>query len=68
MMLCHEAAHPFIENMSINLCRRNIRMAKHLLDATQIGIMVKKMSRKGMPQDMRADLARIKSGRQRQIL
>lgn len=67
-MLGHKTAHAFIENMGVNLGRRNIRMTQHLLDAAQISIMVQKMGRKGMAQHMRADLARIQPCGQRQTL
>ena len=38
-----------IGNVSIYLCRRNIFVAKQLLDGTQISAITKQISRKGMP-------------------
>ena len=43
-------------DMRINLRRRNIRVAQHLLDDPQIGAVPEQMRRETMPEKMRVDI------------
>jgi hypothetical protein len=39
-------------NMGVNLCRRNVNVAKHHLNGPKVGSPLQKMARKGVPQEM----------------
>lgn len=56
VMLEHQIAQPFVQNMRINLCCRDIGMSKKRLDRTQICPMRQKMRREGVAQRVGRDL------------
>jgi len=47
-----QCLQPLAEDMGIDLRRRDIGMAEHLLNAAQIGAVVEEMAGEGMPQDV----------------
>src|SRR5579875_1341965 len=57
MMLFDRFTQMRAHNVCVNLCSSNIGVSEHGLHAAQIGPPFKKMSRKGMSQDMGAEPA-----------
>ena len=55
-------------NMRVDLCGRNIRMAKKGLHHAQIGAIVQKVAGKSMAQHMRTDLVGTQTRRAREAL
>src|SRR5437016_4504812 len=54
--------------MGVDLCRRDIGMAEHLLHASQIGSMIEEMAGEGVAQHMRRQAGRVEPGSERQRL
>src|SRR6185437_316143 len=54
--------------MGVDLRRRDIGVAEHLLHAAQIGAAVEEVTGKGVAQHMRREARRIESGTERQLL
>ena len=55
MEIAHHRLHPLAQHMSIDLRRRDIRMAEQLLQHPQIGSVLQEMAREGVAQHMRAN-------------
>ena len=63
-----QPAQPLALNMGIDLRRRDIGVAEHLLDAAQIGAVIEEMAGEGVAQHMRRQPRRVEIRRQRQLL
>ena len=50
--------HPRIEDVRVDLRRRQIRMAEHHLDRAQVGAALEQMRRERVAQHVRAELTR----------
>src|SRR5260221_2956686 len=59
MMRLDQGAQPVALDVGIDLRRRDIGVAEHLLDAAEIGAVIEQMAGEGMAQDMRRDARRI---------
>src|SRR5476651_1921395 len=53
-----ELLKPGPRNVSVNLCGRDICMAQHHLDASEVRSVLQQMRGKGMAEDMRRDVDR----------
>jgi hypothetical protein len=67
MARIYERHQPGAVYMSVNLGRRDVSMAEQGLEHAQIGPALQQMRRKGMAQDMRADLFPVYAGSHRQF-
>lgn len=54
-MLLDEPAKPLLDDMGVNLCRRDIGMAEKLLHRAQISAPLEQMAGKGMAEHVRGD-------------
>ncbi len=59
MELVVHGSKPRLEHVGVDLGRRQVRVAEHHLDGPQVGAALQEMRREGMPQDVRAEVARI---------
>src|SRR5690625_1566087 len=59
MPLPDQCLQPFIHHVGINLGRRDVRMAEHLLDRAKISPMSEQMAGKGVTQYMRRYLGGV---------
>src|SRR6266446_5556757 len=67
-MRLDQRLEPLAEDMGIDLRRRDIGMAEHLLDAAQIGAVVEEMAGEGVPQHMGRDARRVDPGGDGEVL
>ena len=58
---------PLLVDMGVNLCRRYVRVAQHLLDDSQIRAVAEQMRCKAVPQKVRIDVL-VQSGPLRVLL
>jgi hypothetical protein len=58
MVLVVDSAQPSLEDVRIDLCRREIGVPEHDLDGAEIGAALEQMRSKGMAQYVRTQLAR----------
>ena len=63
-----QPAQPLALDMGIDLRRRDVGVAEHLLHAAQIGAAVEQMAGEGMAQHVRRQPRRVEPGFQRQLL
>ena len=56
MIFIINLAESLLNEVSIELCGRNIDMAEHLLDRSKISAVFKQMDRKRVPESMWSDL------------
>src|SRR6185437_12309812 len=68
MMRLDEAFQPVLEDMRVDLRRRDVGMAQHLLNAPEIGAVAEEVAREGVAQNVRRDARRIDAGVERQLL
>ena len=68
MRALDQPAQPIALDMGIDLGRRDIGMAEHLLYAAQIGAVVEQMAGEGMTQHVRRQARGVEPGAERQLL
>src|SRR5260221_52010 len=68
VMRLDQRLEPLAEHMGIDLRRRDIGVAEHLLDAAQIGAVVEEMAGEGVAQHMRRDAPGIDAGEDGEVL
>ena len=61
VMRLHQLVKAFFQHMSVDLCCRNVRMAKQFLHDAQIGAILKEMAGKRMPHNMRRNQRRCRA-------
>ena len=61
-MLVDQALEAFLENVRVDLSRRDVGMAEELLDRAQVGAAVEEVAREGVAQDVWADALRRDAG------
>lgn len=59
MVVLHQFLQPFLQDMGVDLCGRNIGMAEQLLHSTKVGAVLKQVTCEGVAQHMRRDLSRV---------
>ena len=59
MVVLHQFLQPFLQDMGVDLCGRNIGMAEQLLHSTKVGAVLKQVTCEGVAQPMRRDLSRV---------
>src|SRR5690606_23639350 len=52
MVLVDQPHEPLLKHMRVDLCRRNVGMAKELLDCPQVRSVLQQMAGKGMTKDV----------------
>ena len=57
-MRVDERLQPFLQDMRIDLRRRNVSMPEQLLHRSEIGAAIEQMAGEGMPQHVRRDAVR----------
>src|SRR6266446_10587236 len=67
-MRLDQRLEPLAEHMGIDLRRRDIGVAEHLLDAAQIGAVVEEMAGEGVAQHVRRDAPGIDAGEDGEVL
>ena len=67
MKLAMHSLQPLLIDMSVNLCRRYIRMTQHFLDDSKIGAVAQKMRGEAVAQKMRVNIL-LQSGPLRVLL
>jgi hypothetical protein len=68
MMLLDEPPQPLLDDMSIDLRRRDIGMAEELLHSAEVGATLQEMAGKGMAEHVRRDARGLYRGRDRKRL
>src|SRR5262249_37302209 len=58
VQVAHEALQPLLDDVGVNLRRGNVRVAEQSLDDAQVGAVVQKVAREGVPQHVWADQPR----------
>ena len=56
MKLAMHSLQPLLIDMGVNLCRRYVGVAQHLLDDSQIRAVAKQMRCEAVPQKVRIDV------------
>ncbi len=67
-MFLDQPLQPFLENVGVDLRRRDVGVAQQLLHRPQIGAAIDQVAGERMPQHMRAYPLRIEPGGDRQLL
>ena len=68
MMLLDETPQPLLDDMSIDLRRRDVGMAEQLLHCAEVGAALQQMAGKGMAKHVRRDARGLYLGRDRKRL
>lgn len=68
MVLLNELLQPLLQNMGVYFGRRDVGVAKELLQGAQVGAAVEQVAREGMSQHVRAHTVGIEAGFGREFL
>src|SRR5437879_4416823 len=67
-MRLDQRLQPLAEHMGVDLRRRYIGVAEHLLDAAQIGAVIEEMAGEGVARPVRRDAPGVAAGEDREVL